>query len=133
MDQLKEPFFTPKSKDKKNCPTLKFKMLLKFTIGTLLLLTAIVFTVLSKLTLISMTSRLSYALAVKETSAAVSLYWQLLFVMMAPQCITFLRTMVRGVCGKTTDTFPWPTLLAGLMVSECIINVYVRACKYESI
>ena len=92
---------------------------LNVAIGVLLLVVVLFFTVLSKLTLISMTSRLNAALARDEPSDSdiVSLYWQLLFVMMVPQCITFLRTMMRGVCGKKTATFPWPTFRALLVVS----------------
>ena len=104
---------------------------LKVAIGVLLLVVVLFFTVLSKLTLISMTSRLNAALARDEPSDSdiVSLYWQLLFVIMVPQCITFLRTMMRGVCGKRTATFPWPTFRALLVVSapswsSCIVYVY---------
>ena len=94
----------------------------KAAIGLLLLVVVLSFTVLSKLTLISMTSRLKAALAREEQGAAVSLYWQLLLVIMVPQCVTFARTMMRGVCGKRTATFPWPTLRAQLMVSPYIIT-----------
>ena len=89
----------------------------KAAIGLLLLVVVLSFTVISKLTLISMTSRLKAALAREEEGAAVSLYWQLLLVIMVPQCVTFVRTMMRGVCGKQTANFPWPTLRAQLMVS----------------
>ena len=95
---------------------------LKVAISLLLLVTALFCTVLSKLTLISMTSHLRSALVEEEPSVAVSLYWQLLFVMMVPQCITFLRTMVQGVCGKRTTTYPWPTVKAGLVVSPYPFN-----------
>ena len=89
----------------------------KAVIGLLLLVVVLSFTVISKLTLISMTSRLKAALERDEEGAAVSLYWQLLLVIMVPQCVTFVRTMMRGVCGKQTANFPWPTLRAQLMVS----------------
>ena len=89
----------------------------KAIIGMLLLVVVLFFTTLSKLTLIDMTLRLNSALAREEPSATVPLYWQLLFVIMVPQCITFLRTMMRGVCGRRTATFPWPTFRALLVVS----------------
>lgn len=90
---------------------------LKVVIGALLLVLVLSSAVVSKLTLISMTSRLGSALVDDEPGAAVSLYWQLLFVIMVPQCVTFVRTMLRGVCGKRTSTFPWPTFRALLVVS----------------
>ena len=94
----------------------------KVAIGALLFALVLSTTVVSKLTLISMTSRLGSALvaesdAVGVPGAAVSLYWQLLFVIMVPQFITFVRTMLRGVFGKRTSTFPWPTYRALAVVS----------------
>ena len=91
----------------------------KVAIGALLFALVLSATVVSKLTLISMTSRLGSALVadVVVTGTAVSLYWQLLFVIMVPQCVTFVRTMLRGVCGKRTSTFPWPTYRALAVVS----------------
>ncbi|KAL5496346.1 hypothetical protein EMCRGX_G012610 [Ephydatia muelleri] len=102
---------------------------LKVVIGALLLVLVLSSAVVSKLTLISMTSRLGSALVDDEPGAAVSLYWQLLFVIMVPQCVTFVRTMLRGVCGKRTSTFPWPTfraLLVGIVSST--VEVIAMTC-----
>ena len=109
-----------------NAATRKTRYLFILMIRALLLVVVLSFTVLSKLSLISMTSRLKAALAREEQGAAVSLYWQLLLVIMVPQCVTFVRTMLRGVCGKRTATFPWPTIRALLVVSRMgCINIKI--------
>lgn len=106
--------------------TFRWPDILKATIGSLLFATALSLTVLSKLSVISMTSRLK----VNETDweevsgrrEAVALYWQLLLVMVLPNVFTLLRTLLLGMCGKQTANFPWPTKKAIFVVSfdECI-------------
>ena len=89
----------------------------------------LVCTVFSKLTLVSLTDKLRSATH-NEThlcdencspdpnhDAAVGLYWQLLLVMIIPNIISFLRSLLFGVLRKTKKNFPWPTYLAIFIVS----------------
>ncbi len=101
---------------------------IKSFIGVLLFAIVLVSTVLSKVTLISMTGKLRnhmwniHANAPKSNSEGsrgevAVLYWQLLFVMVLPHCVTFLRSFFVGVFGKTRKSFPWPTPRAAVLVS----------------
>lgn len=110
----------------------------KAFIGVLLFVFVLVCLVLSKVTLVSMTDRLrNHTWKIAEShsadaggdlrwqrSEAAVLYWQLLFVMVLPSCVTFLRAFFFGVFGKTRRTFPWPTFRAGVMVSACRMFPY---------
>ena len=109
--------------------TFRWPDLLRAGIGSLLFAIALALTVLSKLSVISMTSRLG----VNEThweedgsgkTGAVALYWQLLFVMVLPNVFTLLRTLVLGMCGKQTVNFPWPTKKAVIVVSSDIDRTF---------
>ena len=44
-------------------------------------------------------------------------YWQLVFIMVLPQCLTFLRSAAVGVIGKTREAYPWPGRRAMIAVS----------------
>ncbi len=100
----------------------------KAFIGVLVFAIVLVCSVLSKVTLVSLTDRLRYHLwniserasvdeaTRKHRSDAAVLYWQLLFVMVLPSCVTFVRTFIFGVFGKTRNSFPWPTFRAAVMV-----------------
>ena len=90
---------------------------IKAIIGFVLFVIVLVCTVLSKVTLVSMTGQLrSHMWAIANESGedredrgeAAVLYWQLLFVMMLPNFITFVRCFFFGVFGKTKKSFPWP-------------------------
>lgn len=104
---------------------------IKIIIGVILLVVVLGSSVLSKLTLVSLTDRLRYvtvnssdiaSISSEAHSAAVTLYWYLQFVLIVPSLITFLRCLVVGVIGKTTKSFPWPTLKMAVVVSsdECL-------------
>ena len=101
----------------------------KFLVGTLLFSIVITCTVLSKLSLISLVSRFnktidsinsvnnSEALQLSLHNRAAGIFWQLLFIILIPQFVTFFRALLFGVCGKQSRTFPWPTPRAILTVS----------------
>eukprot|EP00731_Ephydatia_muelleri_P036589 Em0285g6a len=94
--------------------TFRWPDILRAVIGSLLFVTALSLTVLSKLSVISMTSRLN---VMNETgmeeeparnggkSEAVGLYWQLLLAMVLPSVFTLFRTLLLGMCGKQTVNF----------------------------
>ena len=104
----------------------------KVIFGIILFTLVLVCTVFSKLTLVSLTSKLRISTRCNDTLAdkscpeqisaagthqAVTIYWQLFFVIIIPTLLTFLRTLVFGVLGKTTKTYPWPKLWSGIAVS----------------
>ncbi|KAL5496354.1 hypothetical protein EMCRGX_G012619 [Ephydatia muelleri] len=96
----------------------------KFLVGTLLFSIVITCTVLSKLSLISLVSQFnktidginsvnnSEAIQLSLHDRAAGIFWQLLFIILIPQFVTFFRALLFGVCGKQSRTFPWPTLKA---------------------
>ena len=107
-------------------------LVIKFFLGLLLFGLVLICTVLSKVTLISLTDKLRNVTvaAVNQTlkdtdsrhhDVAVSLYWQLLLVVMVPNVIACVRSLAFGVLGKTTTNFPWPTRLATILVSACML------------
>lgn len=120
--------------------TFRWPDILRAVIGSLLFVTALSLTVLSKLSVISMTSRLN---VMNETgmeeeparnggkSEAVGLYWQLLLAMVLPSVFTLFRTLLLGMCGKQTVNFPWPTKKAIVVVSGYVSIIYVHlySCK----
>ena len=101
---------------------------LKFFIGVLLFILVLGCSMFSKLSLVSITDKLrtvtwnisksreSEKSAPELTDEAATLYWQLFFVMILPNVLTFFRSFVFGVFGKTRKTFPWPTPSAILLV-----------------
>ena len=101
----------------------------KFLVGTLLFSIVITCTVLSKLSLISLVSQFnktidginsvnnSEAIQLSLHDRAAGIFWQLLFIILIPQFVTFFRALLFGVCGKQSRTFPWPTLKATPTVS----------------
>ena len=103
-------------------------LVIKFLLGLLLFGLVLICTVLSKVTLISLTDKLRNVTVaavnrtLKNTDSryhdiAVSLYWQLLLVVLVPNVIAWVRSLVYGVLGKTTINFPWPTMMATFLVS----------------
>ena len=113
---------------------------LKAVIAIVFFVIFLVSSVLSKLTLLSLTEALrnftmpfsnktfptaTRNLTVKENeemmynsrSNAVSIYWQLLIILIVPNFITFLRCLFIGFLGKTRGNFPWPRIEAVLAVS----------------
>lgn len=103
----------------------------KFFIGVLLFILVLGCSMFSKLSLVSITDKLrtvtwnrsqsekSRAEIAELTDEAATLYWQLFFVMILPNVLTFGRSFVFGVFGKTRKSFPWPTPSAVLLVRTC--------------
>ena len=104
-------------------------MAVKVLFGVLLFLTVLTCNVLSKLTLVSLTERLwaashnaSNTSALQPTiqaivpNKAVTLYWQLFLVLIIPSCITFIRSFVFGVLGKSSKSYPWPSIVGIVLV-----------------
>ena len=100
---------------------------LKFIVGMLFFGIVLTCSMFSKLTLVNITDRLRAvtwniseepATRVQMQATAVSLYWQLFFVMILPNAIAFVRSFVIGVFGKTKKTFPWPRPNVVLSVSH---------------
>ena len=107
-------------------------LVVKVIFGFILFTIVLVCTVFSKLTLVNLTSQLRMFTRCNDTlpstcpkqideagtrDEAVTIYWQLFFIIIIPTLLTFLRTLVFGVLGKTTKTFPWPKLSSGIAVS----------------
>ena len=116
-------------------------LLIKWSIGTILCAFVLVCTVFSKLTLVSLTDKLRSVTAFNETylvndfppddprhDVAVSLYWQLLLVVIIPSIISWVRSLVFGVLGKTQKNFPYPVWWAILLV-----NLYINLIVLELI
>ena len=103
---------------------------LKFFIGVLLFILVLGCSMFSKLSLVSITDKLRTVTwnisqsppsgeISRLTDEAASLYWQLFFVLILPNALTFGRSFVFGVFGKTRKSFPWPTPSAILLVRTC--------------
>lgn len=124
-------------------PTRAF-FTIKVLFGLVFYILVLVCTVFSKLTLVSLTDKLrsvtfcnnSDAIPEKDRTtctddlsknggSAVSLYWQLLLVMIVPTFIEFIRSLVFGVLGKTTRTYPWPRMKSAIVVSIIIISYII--------
>ena len=96
----------------------KLLFMIKVVFGIFFYAVVLVSTVFSKLTLVSLTEKLrTFPINSKPKNLSVALYWQLLLVIMIPTFITFVRSLVSGVLGKTTETFPWPTMRSAITVS----------------
>jgi hypothetical protein len=105
---------------------------LKLGIGGVLFILVFISNILSKMTLVYLTESLRYHTWVYQNKTiseeerenwksqhgddTVSLYWQLLLILLVPNCLTFLRCLFFGVLGKTRVTYPWPTSLALCLV-----------------
>ena len=110
---------------------------LKIAIGLVFFVVVLVSSVLSKLTLVSLTDALRSLTWMYHNNTptdekewkknnldkTVSLYWQLLLVLLVPNCLTFLRCLFFGVLGKTRKSYPWPTASAAflVMLNVCLL------------
>ena len=112
--------------DKKNSVKV-----LVWIVKILLFLSVLSCLVLSKLTIIEMlaelhlmvnyTTRLSnsseFTNAPDDIQRTVNLYWQVLFVIMVPNVLTWLRSIFSGLLTKS-QSHPWPKRSAIILVSE---------------
>ena len=126
-----------KTPDVKVSPFTKRVLLcIQGIIGILLFAIVLVCSLLSKLSLLSITDRLrqltiangSNSTAKAARNEAAGLYWQLFFVMVLPNCVTFVRSFVFGVFGKTRKSYPWPSRWALLGVSISIVLSFFTKC-----
>eukprot|EP00731_Ephydatia_muelleri_P007821 Em0004g159a len=102
------------------CKTLCL-IAIKVLVRVLLFSIVVTCTVFSKLSLISLVSRLNETIdnihRTNDSEATVhnraaGFFWQLLFIVLIPQFVTLFRALLFGVCGKQSRLFPWPTLRA---------------------
>ena len=107
------------------CKTLCL-IAIKVLVRVLLFSIVVTCTVFSKLSLISLVSRLNETIddlrRASDSEAtlhnrAAGIFWQLLFIILIPQFVTFIRALLFGVCGKQSRLFPWPTPKAIVVVS----------------
>ncbi len=118
--------------------------MIKVLFGFVFYILVLVCTVFSKLTLVKLTDNLREATFCNDSSTAkeckskdglaVSLYWQLLLVMIIPTFIEFLRSLVFGVLGKTTKTYPWPRMKSIIVVSHIhawLMHVHPMQCAHD--
>ena len=113
----------------------KLLFVVKVIFGIFFYVIVLVSTVFSKLTLVNLTHKLRTFTTdpsnSKPKSLSVALYWQLLLVIMIPTFITFVRSLVSGVLGKTTKTFPWPTMRSAITVSAKNVSYIVLNSVFE--
>ena len=82
--------------------------------------------VLSKVSLVSITGRMfneswrSDRTSEETRSTRSNLFIQLTLALLIPEVISFVTCLVRGLIGKTTNSFPWPNRWALLWVSKSI-------------
>ncbi|CAI8032189.1 Chitin synthase chs-2, partial [Geodia barretti] len=105
----------------------KLRLGLRLVIGFVLLLAVLGCVAGSKLTLVALANKLRHVTVnqtkqeLKDRSTDISrLYWQLVIILVLPHCLTFVRSAVVGVIGKTRKAHPWPrrsALIAGALSS----------------
>ena len=136
----REPDETSNSSAKGNYVLLGLKII----IGIVFFIIVLVSNVMNKLTLVSLTSSLHHVtwqvqnctktklsdcdkdLNMAETrNSAVPIYWQLLLILLVPNCVTFLRCLFLGFLGKTQKSFPWPQGRSIVLVRvACVLPTY---------
>ena len=60
---------------------------------------------------------LSSGFSEEETLLRSALFIQLIFLLVIPEAVSFIRCLIWGVIGKTTESFPWPSRIAFILVS----------------
>ena len=112
----------------KNAQAARLLLVLKYSTEIFLSFVVLLCSIISKLSLVGLTDQLGDIAAVvrnstdKSVSAnmasrAASLYWQLLLILLAPNCVTAFRCLVFGFIGKSYTTFPFPNFRATIVVS----------------
>ena len=78
--------------------------------------------VLSKVTLVSITGRMFSFVSSRDghmhTLPQSILFVQLTLILVIPEAVSFIRCLIWGVIGKTTERFPWPNRSAFIGVSQ---------------
>ena len=123
------------TKSMQQCKTVSW-IVIKFLVRALLFSIVVTCTVFSKLSLISLVSRLNETIddirinSTNDSEAtltslhdrAAGFFWQLLFIILIPQFVNFFRALLFGVF----KSGPWPTLRAILAVSQhCMISCMI--------
>ena len=150
---LKDPQQTPTRKRKifsKSRQTIHFLVVAMKMLMFLLVLATLVASKVSITTMLahlrSMTNLVARgAAAVTDTTietafikTAAGLYWQLLFILMVPNIITWGRALLNGVIGKSSSQ-PWPTIGAIIGVSmphatlTAMNYMHVHDCMYSKL
>lgn len=100
-------------------------MALKVLCEVFLSCSVLLCTVFSKLSLVGLASHLGDVQRMVSNGSGtdpatirkgVSLYWQLLLILLIPNCITFLRCLLFGSVGKSGHSFPFPRRSAFIAV-----------------
>ena len=101
----------------------------KFAAVSFVVLCATIGTTVNKVTLVSITGRMhslsrnfyncnnASELSMEDKGQIGSIcFFELVAIMIIPNFVSFVRCLIWGVAGKTTDTFPWPTWKSILLV-----------------
>ena len=94
----------------------KIKKIALFFIG----LCVLAGTVVSKVSLVSITGRMFDLISYHDghTLPRSALFIQLTLLLVIPELVSFIRCLVWGVIGKTTESFPWPSKRGFILVSQ---------------
>ena len=110
-------------------PISTYLRVIKWTALFLIGACILVGTVLSKVSLVSITGRMFNLTRFPDGHALPRsvLFIQLTFFLIIPEVVSFIRCLVWGFIGKTTESFPWPSLLALVLVSlaKTLLHNYV--------
>ena len=101
-----------------------FLRIIKYIALCLIALCVCAGAVLSKVSLVSITGRMFYLSKSDpddDPTPRSVLFIQLTFMLVVPEVVSFVSCLVRGVIGKTTKSFPWPTWKALVLVSQYMI------------
>ena len=125
--------------DAENSTSSCLLWLLYATMGILLFSLMLFCTVLSKMSFINITNQLRLLTWCSDDSnssveadvvcielnqnlsdnhnKAVTMYWYILLILMIPNLLTFLRSLIFGMLCKSSDVHPWPKLCSIILVS----------------
>ena len=93
-------------------------------------LCVLVGSVMSKVTFVSIAGRMFSTLNISapgpddHTDTRSLLFIQLTISLVIPEAVSFIRCLVWGVIGKTTESYPWPSRSAFLWVSSSVTYSY---------
>ena len=112
----------PPSKWKASKPA--YLHIIKWIALIIIALCVCVGSVLSKITLVSITGRMFSLVSSLDghTLPQSVLFVQLTLILVIPEAVSFIRCLIWGVIGKTTERFPWPNRSAFIGVSQYIYN-----------
>ena len=98
-----------------------FLRIIKYIALCLIALCVCAGAVLNKVSLVGITGRMfhlsNWSDRGEHTTPRSVLFIQLTFMLVIPEVVSFVSCLVRGVIGKTTKSFPWPSRWALFLVS----------------